>query len=486
MLLKRELLEQLARVYRSFVSRRDLPLLRLGDDAFAEIAEDHARLLQEWAAGLEKTLHGAETLFRARTLEGLSFEERLELRRSWASVLDYIVALDQIKLFHEHFPAVSPVRSLRRHAQAFALCFGAFVMQYVSGLRLVRMTEGGGPVAKLLDEEIVEHGVPPRSFHRLKWNVLHVVDVARLAAGGAYLQALRPVIRRMKRGPELVLLTEEALAEARVVLKERGVKYFVENALAVARSRLFDAWFPLQKALAQWCGRTRLRDRGRPLISAAQVKALGRRLQPGDILIERRNWNMSNVGLPGFWPHAALYVGRAEQLPEDLAAKLRAKYPSAWRRFHEAHEDGCARSVIEALAPGVIFNSLERSAAADYLGVIRPAVGWPEKGRAIERAFHYLGRPYDFDFDFTTDAALVCSELVWKCYQRSVPFELITVAGRPVLPPNEMVGQFGTGKLPLQFVAFLDGIEEDGRAVERGEQEFRASHRRPKWCFLQP
>ena len=45
-----------------------------------------------------------------------------------------------------------------------------------------------------------------------------------------------------------------------------------------------------------------------------------------------------------------------------------------------------------------------------------PAV---EKAAAILRAFGYVGRPYDFNFDFRTDAALLCSELVYKPYKPS-------------------------------------------------------------------
>ena len=37
-------------------------------------------------------------------------------------------------------------------------------------------------------------------------------------------------------------------------------------------------------------------------------------MQPGDVIISRKNWYLSNIGLPGFWPHAAFYLGEADEL----------------------------------------------------------------------------------------------------------------------------------------------------------------------------
>jgi hypothetical protein len=240
-----------------------------------------------------------------------------------------------------------------------------------------------------------------------------------------------------------------------------------------------------------------------PLISAEQIADLLRRLEPGDILLERREWYLSNIGLPGFWPHAALYVGtpadrrtlaghrdvrtwvrREGQGDGDLEALLRGRAPAAYTAS-VTPDDGHARRVLEAISEGVAFTSLEHSAAADALAVLRPRLSVVERAAALVRAFGYAGRPYDFDFDFRTDGSLVCTELIYKAYEPALRFSLVELLGRPVLPANELVrrfdAEFGTPAEQLRYVAFLDGQEDTGIAVERPVEEFRRSWRRPKW-----
>ena len=99
------------------------------------------------------------------------------------------------------------------------------------------------------------------------------------------------------------------------------------------------------------------------------------------------------------------------------------------------------------MSEGVVFTSAEHSVRADYVASMRPRLSRLEVARAIERAFGYAGRPYDFDFDFYTDTSLVCSELVYKAYEpredaRGLTFQLESIVGRMTLGPNTMVRQF--------------------------------------------
>ena len=274
----------------------------------------------------------------------------------------------------------------------------------------------------------------------------------------------------------------------------------------------FAAWFPLQKGVSEWMGDTKVLRNGTHLISSRQIDAMGKRLKPGDIIFERHEWYLSNLGLPGFWTHVALYIGTSEERrdyfndPEvrdwakgigagndDFEALLRQRYPAAYSLSQMPKEGGHPARILEAISEGVSFTSLEYSGAADSIGVIRPLLSKRDKAQAIMRAFHYSGRPYDFNFDFQTDSALVCSELIYKAYERGggmkgMWFPITEVMGRKVSTPNGMVRLFdeqrGIPAAQADFVLFLDGYEKEKRAVESTLEQFRASWQRPNWHIL--
>ena len=169
---------------------------------------------------------------------------------------------------------------------------------------------------------------------------------------------------------------------------------------------------------------------------------------------------------------------------------MEALYPEALRALGHTDTNGYPFRVIEAIRPGVVFQSLETSAKCDYLGVIRPNLTKAEKFKALMAAFSHYGKPYDLNFDFSTDNELVCSELVYKAYRAAgnLPLETEIINGRLLLPPNrlaeEAVANMGEGEA-FSFILFLDAVERDDVIVARDAEAFRDSWKRPKWDVLQ-
>jgi hypothetical protein len=120
-----------------------------------------------------------------------------------------------------------------------------------------------------------------------------------------------------------LVLSEDTLNEGYTVLKEEGVKshsYLLKNVfnttVRAAKEKRYSLekdlsgiWFPVQRNVANMMGDSYLSSRDDKFVSIEQISEMKKYLKPGDILVERRNWYASNVGIPGFWAHAALYVG---------------------------------------------------------------------------------------------------------------------------------------------------------------------------------
>ena len=187
-------------------------------------------------------------------------------------------------------------------------------------------------------------------------------------------------------------------------------------------------------------------------------------MRPGDILIERRNWFISNTLLPGFWPHAALYLGSYEELLElGVTAD-----PGTISAFQGQNERGHQFAVVEAIGEGVIYTSLEQSVGeADAVAVLRPLLSDEELRDALSRALRHWGKEYDFDFDFTTTDRLVCTELIFRTYDGILEIPpMDTIMGKPRIAASDFVRMWADGRASgtpqLELVRFLNFDEPAG------------------------
>lgn len=478
----------------------ELPVTILGPRIEQDLNE-----LEREASRLNAVRARVAPLFAAGNLD--NNEAKATLAGAWASYYDNAVALDQWVNAYKFFYRINPLEHEGLNSRAFLIAYTSLVLQVRHGLIIVSSVGNNRNVETWLDEAHPEFGLNSRSYFQFRQGLTRPDTLMRLNAGFAYLQLLNKAGRLSgEREQRLVAIAEKNYGEAmRALGKEPEV--VTDNPLDFFEATAFTGWFPLQKAIA--VGMSAIRTTGREnFVSDTDVAGAYRKLEPGDVLLERRNWYLTNVGLPGFWPHAAYYTGSLVDLDAYFTGEevmritegsapslyLKQKFPAAYAKFQADCEHNPCR-VIEAVGEGVILNSLEHSARADYFAALRPRQSKADKLNSLLRAFGHFGKPYDYDFDFVTDSAIVCSELVYKCVQpttdhKGVNFTLVTTSGRLVLPPNNIIRkfdeEFGKPEAELDFVLFFDGNEQEQRAIERGAEELRASWRRPKWDVAQP
>ena len=444
-------------------------------------ADADARAVEIYRSGLLRAAAAARNVAPAGRM--LSASEKEKVRSSWSAFLDYVLALDSIGAYHRE----------QKGEASLVISYAAFLAQYRGALEMIDAAERLPGIDEVLNEEVRGLGLAGGSYSRVKFRFLNVARATEFAA----LESLYRM--RLRTNP----LAAGIDADSSYILEAgqaKGPMQTVKNALKIASSAAFTAWFPVQKGVAEWMGDTRVARGHTFLVTEEQIAKLAPQLEPGDVLLERREWYVSNVGLPGFWPHTALFIGDAAQRAryfndEEVRAWVRSQGRvdgdfEAFLRERFAPIYPRADRVIEAISEGVSFTTLEHSAAADSLAVLRPRATKRDKAIAIARAFGFLGRPYDFNFDFHTDGSLVCSEVIYKAYEGSVKLPIAEVAGRVTTPPNEIVREFdqtlGTPAQQFDLVLFLDGHERRRAALPATLSDFRASWRRPKWHIIAP
>lgn len=487
------------------------PLWSLSPETLLLATADDAARLERLLPQLDRATQRLEMLeprlANAKTGE-LTGEERDQLREAWWQVFEPILAIDELKSRYAGWYGLDYQKYARLHARGFALSFSALCAQVDAGLRLLSALDKKPLLPVLFDEAMPQLGLPARTFSGLRQHLGRASDLLLVPLGNEWYE--RWIAAHLTLDEKLTPLVEllEPLRQRALTRVLTPTATGVENKLDLVKSVLFERWFPVQRDLATWAGDTRVTELDRRLISDAQLADFKAKLEPGDIILERRNWYLSNIGLPGFWPHTALFVGTQSQILKalgddaevkrhfgELGAYFAERYPRAWASLAERDHGGHEQCVIEAVSEGVSSASLEHSCAADYVAALRPRVTPLLRAHAIERALHYWGRPYDFNFDFATDDAVVCSELVVKAYESSADLPglnlpYVEIVGRRAVPPTELARHFrdhlGKPEQELDFVYFIEGREKEARAVVANAEALAATCERPKWDIVQP
>lgn len=348
-----------------------------------------------------------------------------------------------LDLIHECLEA-SKTQEQEEYDAIFLTAFaGASVL--VDAARFLReVTESRPHLRRKLNQEITAYAIPGGTYDTVQRSLFQSFNVWRLYRAMNYFDAHREPLREVAKEHAL-----ESLFEIAVRLRPR-LDVPVERFLRAKMRTRTDQWvrgaarmliarvvYDMRKLVSSMMADVYVRSGHRPQLPEQVVTQLIKHVQPGDVIVVRKDFALTNYFLPGYWPHAALYLGHAH----ELAAMQLREQPEAKRRWGRIESSDGVPRVLESMKDGVLLRSWQSPLASDSCLILRPQLPPQWIANGLGRVLAHEGKPYDFDFDFRRSDRLVCTEVIYRAYDGllDLRFPLVTRVGRPTLSGGDLV-----------------------------------------------
>ncbi len=357
---------------------------------------------------------------------GYWFAQFLSVRESlWSVIEDVLDALNK------------PVSKIRSHQD-----WKYFLVGYVAMCVLIRIDrlllfEVGhhSVIQRKLNEAFPEYRIPRKQYTTIfsafvdHGNITAIRDAIRLAEDN------REALNKLADDNDVGFLVaqldalQSAVNPSKLSYIRRAWQYISHK---WRRRGVVSATNTLASVLEGF-GRTasELYDPNNKRVTEDKLQQVAELLQPGDVVVTRHAKALTNLFLPGFWPHAALYIGTPK---EREAVGINAD----WAKERTWVGDIC---MLEARKDGVRFRPLTDTFSVDVFALLRPAMSQENICRGIERAVLHEGKLYNFDFDFFNSDKLVCTEVIYRAYDGLEPiqFPLHERASRKTLSAEDLL-----------------------------------------------
>lgn len=213
------------------------------------------------------------------------------------------------------------------------------------------------------------------------------------------------------------------------------------------------------KVFGNYMGRFQERN-GKLFKSSKFIRKVKRTLKPLDVLLEKTPFRLTDNFIPGYWGHAAIYIGTKKDLK-----KLGIWEHELVQKYKNEIESG--RSIVEALRDNVQINSINDFTDIDDFAIIRlkEKLSDEEKAQHILRALSQVGKLYDFAFDVDTALTIVCSELHYRTFV-NIDFNTSLILWRSTISVDQVAEQ-GYSNMPFEpKLLYIDGKKVNKRDMQ--------------------
>lgn len=411
---------------------------------------------------LEESWNDTRRLVHARSRGYFTPDEDDAVRQMLLAYRNYRLTLYEIIHRCRQYPAIGdPSHQL----QVFMLGFAAGLTLYSKSLKLIQSYEREPLVRQKLNEPEEKFGLGPGFFEEVLAAYSSPRNYWLLLRGSAFWRSHRRAAKELglletdqgKWLADLIRRQRKAIpARLFQVLSQRArydLRLFWDTTLNPFRRTTY----ALKTVFGTTFAGARVTLHYRPALTPEIQREFRQKLRPGDILLVRADEKLTAALLPGFWSHAAIYLGSRAELEQ---AGLRDH--SILQQLENLPQQVLASGlVIEAIAPRLAINPLSRSLFGDHVLALRPNLPSQSIVAALQEAFLHLGKPYDFEFDFNVTTRIVCTELVYRAFHKKggIEFALVKRLGRFTLTGNDIVhyalDNLGNGQAPFDPVALV-------------------------------
>ncbi len=451
-----------------------------------------------------KDIKQMESLFEW-DIQNMSLAHKQNILNRWVSYVEYYNGLNEIRKKYK-------IGLIFKHTEDSHTKFNNVLLNYSStiairknSVALASIIEKNKYLESMLNESRPECNINKKQYYYITQEITEFSHMISLFKNKRYFDFMvsynkvHGFCRDEKEKELLDYASSNYLNVIKLVRNHRSIVF--NNVLDFFGKNVFDFWFPVQKWLAISITGVDYSSREEKYISNEDINTIKEELLPGDILLKRNNYQVTNIGIPGFWTHSGIYIGSLKQLDsyfkdmplgDYLCASeyIKAIYPKVYDSL--CNKDNI-EYIIEVIAPGVVINPLNAIAKVDYFSALRPKLSKKDKLEALFIAFESLGKVYDYNFDIMTDNALFCSELIYKSYlcsgnKKGIKFNLEPKAGRLLLSPNNIIKkfgeEFGSGNAEFDFVVFYDGNERERKAIRKSAVDLKKTWKLTRWIIV--
>ena len=326
--------------------------------------------------------------------------------------------------------------------QSFIIGFTAATILVRTASFIIDLADKKPVVSKKLDEAESRYGIRPKSYTQIYKNLSSSRRMWRFHEALIFYENHLDDISQLRSdrivGPLVTILDEEQpflQYRKRDYIKRKWnyrLHSFKRRHVSGYRKAMFHLLKLSGSAIAEMKQPFIKPHGANKRVTDEAIRSIKPHLQAGDIFITRHDDAMSNLFLPGFWPHAALYIGEQEER-DSLSVHLPKADGRDLSPFH----------FLESKKDGVLFRSIHETLAVDAFMVIRPNISKELIAKALLQAFSHEGKLYDFMFDFSQSQRLACTGLIYRAYHNIGPISLSLTqhAGRSCMSAEELIKQ---------------------------------------------